>query len=86
MPHRVIRSGYVIRSLSLKRSTSPSQYRRSKCGLRAGAVADGLLQFLRKIGNWFLAQGETAVGLRKQFRPFYKAMFVHSASAVHFKD
>jgi hypothetical protein len=44
----------------------------------------GYHNFLRKIGDRFLARGETAVGLRKQFRPFYQAMFVHSASAEDF--
>jgi hypothetical protein len=44
----------------------------------------GYHNFLRKIGDRFLARGETAVSLRKQFRPFYQAMFVHTASAGHF--
>jgi hypothetical protein len=44
----------------------------------------GYHNFLRKIGDRFLARGETAGGLRKQFRPFYQAMFVHSASAEDF--
>lgn len=44
----------------------------------------GYHKFLRKIGDGFLAQGEKATGLRKQFEPFYKAMFVNSPHAAHF--